>query len=98
MPSLDKIGHRICEVLVKLAEIAYMEGYYRESEQTCDAIIGRNPPQAHYMVFAFLMKSLFADLNRETQTADHYREKANALKSGCKVGDLDLFAKVRKRA
>lgn len=41
MPTLDKIGSKICVVLVKLAEIGFLEGDFMESERTVDAIITR---------------------------------------------------------
>lgn len=41
MPTLDRIGVKICNVLVKLAEIYYLEAEYRECERTVNAILSR---------------------------------------------------------
>lgn len=63
MPTLDKIGSKICVVLVKLAEIAFLEGDYMESEKTVDAIMTRFvSADKKTQIFALLMKYYFLSL------------------------------------
>ena len=59
MPTLDKIGQKICPVLVKLAEIAFLEADYCESERTLDAILTRQVSDKQTQLFVYLMKHYF---------------------------------------
>jgi len=41
MPTLERVGSKICFVLVKLAEISYLEADFLESERIVDAILNQ---------------------------------------------------------
>jgi len=42
MPTLDRIGAKICPVLIKLAEISFLKTDFEECEKAVDAILNRN--------------------------------------------------------
>jgi len=56
LPTLDRVGQRICPILVKLAEINFLDADFQECETTVDAIFNRNPTDRKTLLFALLIK------------------------------------------
>lgn len=76
MPTLEKIGTKICPVLVKLAEISFLEADYHESEKTVDAILVRQSADRKTLLFAYLMKYYFLMLSSQKDQALLFLQKA----------------------
>ena len=71
--TIQRRSAGICPILVKLAEIAFLEFDYIKSEQMADAILQRTGEKGgESEVFACLLKSFFLSLRGE-------EEKAKAL-------------------
>ena len=76
MPTLDRIGNKICVVLVKLVEISFLETNYKESERTVDAILNRQSLDKKTLLFANLMKYYFLSFANNPDLANSYLIKA----------------------
>ena len=63
LSTLEKRGNKICPILVKLAEISFLDFNYKKSEQIVDTILGRPQSDQKSLLFALLMKSYFARLH-----------------------------------
>ena len=97
MPTLERIGSKICPILVKLAEIHFQQADFQASEKTVDAILTRQSTDQTTLVFAYLLKFYFCTLQSNAEQAQIYFLKAQQLQSGVKVSDLDLFKRVKAR-
>lgn len=62
MPTLERIGSKICPILVKLAEIQCLQAEFEASEKTVDAILTRASADQATLVFANLLKFYFCTL------------------------------------
>ena len=91
MPTLDKIGQKICPVLVKLAVIAFLEADYRESERICDAILTRQVSDRQTQLFVYLMKHYFWCLAGQNPEQSEWLNRAHQIDANARVGGLTLF-------
>jgi len=79
MPTLDKIGTKVCSVLVKLAEISFLEADFPESEKIVDAIVVRQSADKKTLLFAYLMKYYFLMLKSQNDQASTLLYKAQMI-------------------
>jgi hypothetical protein len=79
MPTLERIGNKICTVLVKLAEISFLEADFQDSEKIVDAILVRQSADKKTLLFANLMKYYFLTLKSQKDLGLPHLHKAQQI-------------------
>ena len=97
MSTLEKRGVKMCEILVKLAEINFLLYDFKASETMVDALIRRQLPDQSSLIFGYLMKSYFCKLKNETIMAQECLKRAQNLSSDARIEDLSVIKTMKKQ-
>ena len=65
LTTLEKRGLKMCQILVKLAEVNFLLFDFKASETMVDTLIKRGLHDQNSLLFAFLMKTYFSRLKNE---------------------------------
>jgi tetratricopeptide (TPR) repeat protein len=93
MATLDKISNKICPILVKLAEIAFLNADFSECERITDAILNRQNNDKQTLIFALLVKHYLQQLAQRNDGS--YLLRALQIDPNAHITGLPLFKKIK---